>query len=114
MNDPDARARDQGLTIQVLGRDFRVSCPEGEEAQLLASVEFLNRRIRDLKDGGKVTGNERLAVMAALNIAHEFLAAKPAKAQAAPSVDGGDFRRRIVAMQETLDSALAADQDKLF
>ncbi|HRE14514.1 MAG TPA: cell division protein ZapA [Usitatibacteraceae bacterium] len=104
-------ARDRGMTIQVLGREFRVACPEGEEQQLAASVEFLNRRIKDLRDGGKVVGNERIAVMAALNIAHEYLAAKPAKAS---SVDGAEHRRRIAAMQETLASALAADQDKLF
>jgi cell division protein ZapA len=110
MNDA---ARDKGLTIQLLGREFRVACPEGEEMQLQSSVEFLNRRMKELRDGGKVAGNERIAIMAALNIAHEFLAKKPAKA-AAPSVDDADFQRRIVAMQETLDLALAADQDKLF
>jgi cell division protein ZapA len=109
----EARARDKGLTIQILGREFRVACPEGEEKQLQASVEYLNRRMKDLRDNGKVTGNERIAIMAALNIAHEYLAQKPAKA-AASSVDGADYRRRIAAMQETLDSALAADQDKLF
>ena len=62
--------------IQILGRDFRVACPEGEEKQLLASVEFVNRRMKELRDTGKVTGNERIAIMAALNIAHEFLAYK--------------------------------------
>jgi len=108
----DAKARDKGLTIQILGREFRVACPEGEEKQLEASVEFVNRRMQELRDTGKVTGNERIAIMAALNIAHEYLAHKPAKG--APGVDGADFRRRIAAMQETLDSALAADQDKLF
>ncbi len=109
MNDA---ARDKGLTIQLLGREFRVACPEGEEMQLQSSVEFLNRRMKELRDGGKVAGNERIAIMAALNIAHEFLAKQPAKA--APSVDDADFQRRIAAMQETLDLALAADQDKLF
>jgi cell division protein ZapA len=112
MSGDDAKTRDKGLTIQILGRDFRVACPEGEEKQLQASVEYLNRRMKELRDTGKVTGNERIAIMAALNIAHEFLSHKPAKA--APSVDGADFRRRIAAMQETLDTALAADQDKLF
>ena len=112
MSGDDAKTRDKGLTIQILGRDFRVACPEGEEKQLHASVEYLNRRMKELRDTGKVTGNERVAIMAALNIAHEFLSQKPAKA--ASSVDGADFRRRIAAMQETLDSALAADQDKLF
>jgi cell division protein ZapA len=107
-----AKARDRGLTIQILGREFRVSCPEGEEEQLQSSVEYVNRRMKDLRDTGKVTGNERVAIMAALNIAHELLAQKPAKSH--PSFDGADIRRRIAAMQETLDSALAADQDKLF
>ena len=108
----DTIARDKGLTIQILGREFRVACPEGEEKQLEASVEFVNRRMRELRDTGKVTGNERIAIMAALNIAHEFLSNKPGRAAA--GVDAADFRRRIGAMQETLDSALAADQDKLF
>jgi cell division protein ZapA len=114
VNGAGAKSGEKGLTIQVLGRDFRVSCPEGEEKQLLASVEFLNRRIKELKDTGKVTGNERIAIMAALNITHEFLAAKPAKSAASHAVDGADVRRRIVSMQETLDTALSADQDKLF
>jgi cell division protein ZapA len=108
----DAKSRDRGLTIQILGRDFRVACPEGEEAQLQASVEFVNRRMKELRDTGRIAGNERVAIMAALNIAHEYLAKKPGKA--APVVDGEDFRRRIASMQETLESALAADQDKLF
>ena len=112
MSGDEARARDKGLTIQILGREFRVACPEGEEKQLHSSVEYLNRRMKELRETGKVTGNERVAIMAALNIAHEFLAHKAAKG--APSVDGADIRRRIAAMQETLDSALAADQDKLF
>jgi len=113
MSGDDARSRDKGLAIQILGRDFRVSCPEGEEKQLQASVDYVNRRMKELRDTGKVTGNERIAIMAALNIAHEFLAHKSAK-PVAGSVDAADFRRRIAAMQETLDSALAAGQDKLF
>jgi cell division protein ZapA len=108
----ETKSRDKGVTIQILGREFRVACPEGEEKQLQASVEFVNRRMKELRDTGKVTGNERIAIMAALNIAHEFLAGRPPKAGA--FVDGADFRRRIASMQETLDSALAADQDKLF
>jgi cell division protein ZapA len=108
----EAKAREKGgVTINILGREFRVACPEGEEKQLNASVDFLNRRMKELRDTGKVVGNERIAVMAALNIAHEFLAHKSAKGA---SVDGADFRRRILSMQETLESALSADQDKLF
>lgn len=108
----DEKPSGKGVAIQILGREFRVACPEGEERQLQASVDFLNRRMKDLRDTGKIVGNERIAVMAALNIAHEFLAQKPGKSSS--SVDGSEHRRRIVAMQESLEAALSADQDKLF
>jgi cell division protein ZapA len=113
MSADEAKGAGKGVAIQILGREFRVACPEGEEKQLQASVEFLNRRMKELRDTGKVVGNDRIAVMAALNIAHEYLAAKPAKPSAS-SVDGAEHRRRIAAMQETLATALSADQDKLF
>jgi cell division protein ZapA len=104
----------KGVTIQILGREFRVACPEGEEKQLHESVEFLNRKMKEVRDTGKVVGNDRIAMMAALNIAHEFLAQKPGATKSGSSVDGAEFRRRIVSMQETLDTAISADQDKLF
>ena len=97
------------MNISLLGREFRVGCPEGEEKQLLASVEYLNRKLKEVRDTGKVVGNERIAIMAALNIAHEMLS-NPGKAS---SVDSASIKRRILAMQETLDTALA-DQDNLF
>lgn len=99
-----------GITINVLGREFRVGCPEGEESQLLASVDYLNRKVREVRDMGKVVGNERIAIMAALNIAHELLSNRTDT----PGFDAIAFRRRINEMQETVDSALAADQENLF
>ena len=98
------------LNISVLGREFRIGCPEGEEKQLLASVDYLNRKMKEVRDTGKVVGNERIAIMAALNIAHELLSTKPGNS----SGDGAAVRRRIASMQETLETALAADQDNLF
>jgi cell division protein ZapA len=100
------------VTISLLGREFRVACPEGEQKQLMASVDYLNRRLKEVRDTGKVVGNERIAIMAALNIAHELLS-NPGKASSQP-VDNPAFKRRILAMQETLDAALAADQENLF
>ncbi|HEX3097697.1 MAG TPA: cell division protein ZapA [Usitatibacter sp.] len=105
------KAREKGaLTISLMGREFRVGCPEGEEKQLLASVDYLNRKLREVRDTGKVVGNERIAIMAALNIAHELLSNRPN----APGFDASAFRGRIEAMQETVESALAADQENLF
>ena len=112
MNAEDRREKG-ALTISLLGREFRVACPEGEEKQLLASVDYLNRKLKEVRDTGKVTGNERIAIMAALNIAHEHMSNK-GKGDNAGTPEGAAIRRRILAMQETLDSALAADQENLF
>ena len=100
------------ITISLLGREFRVGCPEGEQKQLMASVEYLNRKLKEVRDTGKVVGNERIAIMAALNIAHE-MQSNTGKG-AGSSADNTAIKRRILAMQETLDSALAADQENLF
>jgi cell division protein ZapA len=102
-----------GVTINLMGREFRVACPDGEERSLLASVDYVNRKMKEIRDTGKVAGNERIALMAALNIAHEFLS-NPGKSSAAGAADGAAIRRRILVMQETLDAALAADQENLF
>ena len=102
------------LTISLLGREFRVACPEGEESQLLAAAEYLNRKLKEVRDTGKVVGNERIAIMAALNIAHESMSKRANGAAGASSLDTAAIRRRIASLQETLDTALEADQEKLF
>ena len=109
------KSRDKGaLTLSLLGREFRVACPDGEEQNLLASADLLNRKLREVRDTGKVVGNERIAIMAALNIAHELVSNGKTAGAGAGGIDLAAFRRRIAAMQETLESALAADQEKLF
>ena len=106
----------KGVTITVMGREFRVAAPDGEERQLLASVDFLNKKMREIRDTGKVVGNERIAIMAALNIAHEHMQ-KPGAARAAKSshaeVDVDFARRRINAFEDILEKAIS-DQEKLF
>lgn len=106
----------KGVTINVMGREFRVAAPGGEERQLVASVEFLNKKMREIRDTGKVVGNERIAIMAALNIAHEFLqlqaGGKGAKS-AQSDVDTGLVRRKMEEFEGIIEKALA-DQEKLF
>ena len=107
------QANAKGVLINVMGREFRVAAPEGEEKQLVASVDYLNRKMREIKDTGKVVGNERIAIMAALNIAHDFLSSKAGKAVASSSFDEAAVKRRIEAFENIIEKALA-DQDKLF
>jgi len=98
----------KALSINLMGREFKVACSDGEEKQLLASVEYVNQRIQEIKDSGKVVGTERIALIAALNITHDFLSAKAPK-----GCDIAELRRRIQSLQATIDDALA-EQDKLF
>ena len=107
------KGQDKGVLINIMGREFRVAAPEGEEKQLSASVDFLNRKMREIKDTGKVVGNERIAIMAALNIAHEFLSTKAGKAAASSSVDEAGLKRRIERFENIIEKALS-EQDKLF
>ena len=107
-----AAADKNAMTVSLLGREFRVGVPEGEQKQLQASVDYLNRKMKEVRDTGKVVGNERIAIMAALNIAHEHMS-NPGKGSSG-SVDNPTIRRRIEAMEETVDAALAADQENLF
>ncbi len=103
----------KGVTINVMGREFRVAAPQGEEKQLLASVDFLNRKMREIRDSGKVVGNERLAIMTALNIAHEFLSGQGNKPRSTGLVDESYVKGRILACEAIMEKAIS-DQEKLF
>ncbi len=61
------------ITVTIMDKEYLVGCAEDEREALFASVEFLNRKLREQRDSGKVIGSERVAVMASLNIAHEYL-----------------------------------------
>lgn len=61
--------------IRILDKDYGVSCGPDEEEELRASAKLLDERMRDIRRTGKIVGTERIAVMAALNIAHELVQA---------------------------------------
>jgi cell division protein ZapA len=98
----------RGLDVSIMGRDFRVSCTEDEQKELLKAVDFLNSKMKEIRDTGKVIGVERIAIMAALNITHEYLSSRVAGA-----FDVGEFKRRMSRMQATIDQAMDG-QDELF
>jgi len=102
------------LDVAILGREFKVACKESERTELLEAVAHLDRRMREIRDSGKVSGTDRIAVMAALNIAHELLRARKASAPLrGEGVDADVARRRIQAMQTAIDQTMAG-QEKLF
>jgi len=98
----------RGLDVNVMGREFRVSCTDEERRDLLKAVDHLNSKMREIRDTGKIIGVERIAIMAALNIAHEYLSTRMDG-----GFDVGEFKRRMSNMQATIDQAMNG-QDDLF
>ena len=96
------------IEISILGRNYRIACEDGERESLLEAVAYLDGKMGEIRKAGKVSGTDRIAVMAALNIAHEFLATKLGN-----GFDIGQARRRISLIEAKLDEVLAR-QDKLF
>jgi len=96
-----------GMQISIMGREFRVACTPDEQKALLEAVDYLNRKMQEIKDQGKVNGLDRIAIMAALNISHEFLSTRLGGFNVA------EFKRRMARIETTLDQALG-DQEKLF
>ncbi len=96
------------LEIKLLDRELRVACPEEERGELLDAVAYLDKRMREIRDAGKIASVERIALMAALNITHELLSMKIGR-----GFDLSDFKRRMDSMQAAIDKALA-EQDSLF
>lgn len=61
------------VRVNILGKEYQVACPPEERADLYASASLLDERMRSVRDGGRVVGADRIAVMVALNLAHEML-----------------------------------------
>ena len=88
------------VTVRILEKEYFVSCPQDERADLLDSAEFLNKKMREIRDTGKVVGADRIAVMAALNMANELLRLRKQEADVQGSVG------RVKQMRERVENAL--------
>lgn len=93
------------VSIRILEKEYHVACPPEHRHALLDSAELLNRRMREIRDSGKVVGLDRIAVMAALNITNELLTAKGRD----ESLETG-VTEKLRAMRERVESALATGQ----
>ena len=93
------------VSVRIMDKEFVVACPYEERSALLDAAEFLNARMREIRDTGKVVGLDRIAVMAALNLAHEFLKGKDRESR----LDNG-VGQRVRALRERVESALGKSQ----
>ncbi len=93
------------VSVRILEKEYHVACPAEERTALLDSAEYLNRKMREIRDSGKVVGLDRIAVMAALNITNDLLMSR--------GHDEGvstDLAVRLKMMRERVESALSRGQ----
>ena len=96
------------VEVQLLGRTYRVACEDNEREALMQAVAYLDGKMSEIRRAGKVMGAERIAVMAALNVAHELLSVR-----LGAGFDLGQAKRRISEIESCLEEAIAK-QEKLF
>ncbi len=96
------------LDVSIMGRSYKVTCADEERDALLAAVNYVDKKMNEIKAASKVAGTERIAVMTALNIANELLSIKLGS-----GFDMAELKRRMNSVQSKLDQALS-QQDSLF
>ena len=95
------------IEVTILGQSYLLGCPEGGEVALLEAVSNVDKEMSAIRDGGKVKARERIAVLAALNLAYALAGRPPARAVTAASVAGSEVD--IDTLIARLDLALGAD-----
>ena len=88
------------VRVRILEKEYQVACLPEERSELLDSAEFLNGKMRDIRDAGNIVGLDRIAVMAALNLAHELL-----KRNRNDAIEN-EVAERVREMRERVESAL--------
>jgi cell division protein ZapA len=93
------------VSVRILEKDYQFTCAPDERAALLDSAEYLNTEMRKIRDTGKVIGLDRIAVMAALNMANELL-----KARARDAALDTDVVQKLRSLRSQVDAALERGQ----
>ena len=89
------------VSVRILDKEYQVSCPVEERTDLLDSAEILNAKMREIRDSGRIVGLDRIAVMAALNMANDLL-----HAQARDRLLEGDLSTRLKVISDRVESVL--------
>ncbi len=90
-----------GVAVQILGKEYRISCRESEKQALLESARLLDEKMREIKDSGKIASTESIAILSALNIAHDLVQRHELEKETAQFV-----KTRLQGMREKIDVAL--------
>jgi len=92
----------KSIAVKILGKDYQISCPEDQTHHLIDAALLLDGRMKEIRTSGRVIGAERIAVMAALNLAHELLSLKSGAKD-----EESETTRRLSVMYHKIEEALA-------
>ncbi len=93
------------VSVRILDKEYQVACPASERTDLLDSAEALNAKMLEIRDSGRIVGLDRIAVMAALNMANDLL-----HAQARDRILEGDVSSRLKVISDRVESVLGGSQ----
>ncbi len=93
------------VSVRILEKEYQIACPVENRSDLLDSAELLNQRMREIRDSGKVIGLDRIAVIAALNMANELI-----RLRNRDSHLEGEVGNRLRILRERVESALERGQ----
>jgi cell division protein ZapA len=93
------------VSVRILDKEYQVACPADERTDLLDSAEILNNKMREIRDSGRIVGLDRIAVMAALNMANDLMHAQVRDQQLE-----GDVSERLKSISDRVDSVLSGSQ----
>jgi cell division protein ZapA len=96
------------MEVTIMGQSYLLGCPEGGEAALTAAVAQVDREMSAIRDAGKVKARERIAVLAALNLAYQ-LAESPAVPASAAQATASEPAPQLDTLIRRLDEALGHD-----
>lgn len=95
------------VTVRILERDYQIACPPEEREALLNAADYLSQEMAEIRDSGRVVGMERIAVMVALNLAHQYLGADHARETVTEDVTQRIKKLRL-ALDDTIGEAVDA------
>ncbi len=103
MNTTTETSKDKSIpvSVNIMDKEYKIACPQGEHESLLASVDLLNEKMQEIQRKGKIIGAEKIAVMAAINIAHDLIRAQG-------QLVSPDIATRLDDLKSSIDDTLEA------
>jgi cell division protein ZapA len=101
------------VSVTVLDKEFRIACPPHERDALIRAARHLDAKMREIRHTGKVIGNDRVAVMAAINLAHELLQLRDNQAVAGFVQPGANTQAAIDASHIPAPTSVTEEAENL-